>query len=198
MRGGDPVFKRNLRRTHPSYEKLAALAESDLEATEAMQINAHLVECEECRGEVDVLMGVVDCIRDLGLPPLGGSGVLGEIFGAGEAERTDRSPRGWLSEWWQMVSFERFLPLRRWLTRPHPSYERLSDLVDGTLDPSKAMEINAHMVKCRVCREEVDFITDLRGRLGILGVTLTGPRELPSLPETIDDLGAREGPKLVQ
>ena len=49
--------------------------------------------------------------------------------------------------------------------RAHPDYEVLSDHADGELAPGKAMEVNAHLAVCQECREEVDFMAELRSRL---------------------------------
>jgi len=51
----------------------------------------------------------------------------------------------------------------------HPDYDTLSQHADRVLKPSEAMEINGHLVGCKECREEVDFMVDLRARLRGLG-----------------------------
>lgn len=75
--------------------------------------------------------------------------------------------------------------LKTFLRRQHPSYDILSLLADGELSASETMTVNAHLAECRDCREEVDFMVDLRGRLQALTAP-TPPRS--TLP---DILGAR-------
>lgn len=75
--------------------------------------------------------------------------------------------------------------LKTFLRRQHPSYDILSLLADGELSASEAMTVNAHLAECRDCREEVDFMVDLRGRLQ----ALTGPA--PPRSTLPDILGAR-------
>jgi len=69
------------------------------------------------------------------------------------------------------------------LFRTHPGYDQLSRLADGELAPAEAMEVNGHLAQCDRCREEVDFMAELRERLRALAVP--GP---PSglLPEILD------------
>ncbi|MCG8468058.1 MAG: zf-HC2 domain-containing protein [Gemmatimonadetes bacterium] len=59
-----------LRRPHPGYETLSALADRELPAAEAMRINAHLAECPDCREEVDFMVELRERLRDLTGPPL--------------------------------------------------------------------------------------------------------------------------------
>ncbi len=58
-----------LRRTHPSYETLSALADHELKASEAMTINAHLVGCQDCREEVDFMVDLRERLRGIHGPP---------------------------------------------------------------------------------------------------------------------------------
>jgi len=73
--------------------------------------------------------------------------------------------------------------------RTHPGYDQLSRLADGELAAAEAMEVNGHLAQCERCREEVDFMAELRERLRELAVP--GP---PSslLPEILDRRAAGE------
>ncbi len=70
----------------------------------------------------------------------------------------------------------------RSLGRGHPGYDVLSRHADGELTASDAMELNSHLAACQQCRDEVDFIVELRRRLRELPVPRV-PRAL--LPEVL-------------
>lgn len=81
------------------------------------------------------------------------------------------------------------------LRRRHPPYDKLSRLADGELPAEETMKLNAHLAECKECREEVDFMVDLRARLSALSGG--GPRPPPTLlPDILDRrLGATAKPE---
>jgi putative zinc finger protein len=71
------------------------------------------------------------------------------------------------------------------VTEPqHPSVEEISDLLAGVLPAAEAMDVNAHLAGCGVCRAERDALLDVTAWLGEEGaVPVVMP---PEVSATID------------
>ena len=67
----------------------------------------------------------------------------------------------------------------------HPSAERISDLLAGTLPATDAMDVNAHLASCDACGDTRDAVRDLTALLADEGAT---PVEMP--PDVVVALDA--------
>ncbi|MFG2207124.1 anti-sigma factor family protein [Streptomyces sp. NPDC048638] len=58
----------------------------------------------------------------------------------------------------------------------HPEVSEISELTDGLLSPSRAMELRFHMGSCPLCADVYASLEEIRGLLG----TLPGPARMPA------------------
>ncbi|MEW1660482.1 zf-HC2 domain-containing protein [Streptomyces sp. NPDC093707] len=71
----------------------------------------------------------------------------------------------------------------------HPEVSEISDLTDGLLSPSRAIDLRNHLAACSVCEDVYASLEEIRGLLG----TLPGPTRMPAdVAERIDAALAAE------
>ncbi|MEU0100807.1 hypothetical protein ABZ174_20205, partial [Streptomyces sp. NPDC006267] len=77
---------------------------------------------------------------------------------------------------------------RRWApvtstadTAQHPEVSEISDLTEGLLPPSRAVEVRQHLARCDLCSEVQGSLEEIRGLLG----TMPAPEPMP------EDIAAR-------
>lgn len=78
------------------------------------------------------------------------------------------------------------------MTQPnHPSAERISDLLAGSLPAAEAMQVNAHLAGCAECRDVRQSLLDVTALLADVGAST---EEMPSdITASLDSALARAG-----
>lgn len=155
-------------RTHPSAERMQALLDGGLGATEAREVREHASSCARCRAEIEGWSKLFDELAAMDrLAP--SPDFTGRVMDALPEPAPGRVP------------LAARIRSRLGMARPAPEVPQghldggaIQELLDGALAPDRAASVEAHLDGCRACREEVETWRSLVVRLDEL------PRLRPS------------------
>lgn len=151
-------------RTHASTERLQALLDGGLGQAEARAVQEHVSDCARCRSELEAwstLYAELGTLDELAPSP----GFTGRVLEALPRATPERLP----------LAARVRTRIRTWLGLErdteavagghHLDVGGIQALLDGALVPERAMAMEAHLGRCRLCREEVEGWRGLMLRL---------------------------------
>lgn len=142
--------------THASTERLQALLDGGLGQAEARAVQEHVSDCARCRSELEAwstLYAELGALDELAPSP----GFTGRVLEALPHAAPRRLP----------LAARVRTRIRTWLGlerdaepvvggRHHLDVGGIQALLDGALAPERAVAMEVHLGRCRLCREEVE------------------------------------------